>query len=138
MMNWLLPRSTLLPFKRFQVWGPSLFYMAVIVYFSHRHAMLEEVAGSLNFSGIDKVAHFFEFGLLYLLLYRSFVLEDSAQPSRKAVIVSLLFALSDEVHQAFLPYRECQLSDLFADSLGVMFTFKLAERLRNYLPWTSE
>jgi len=31
----------------------------------------------------------------------------------------MVYALSDEIHQAFVPNRDCSLADFAADSLGV-------------------
>ena len=103
--------------------------MAVIFIFSHRAPILDDVAGEYRFDGIDKLAHFFEYALLYLTLYRSFYMDGFKGPGKKALWLGLLFALSDEIHQGLLPYRQCQIGDLLADSLGLMASYGVTERL---------
>ena len=70
---------------------------------------------------IDKFVHLVEYGVLGFLFYRA--LKVSKLASRVfllAMIFSLLYALSDEVHQLFVPGRVFDLWDLAADSLGVI------------------
>jgi len=35
-------------------------------------------------------------------------------------VIGILYGLSDEIHQSFVPNRACALSDFFADSVGVI------------------
>lgn len=37
------------------------------------------------------------------------------------MVIGVLYGLSDEIHQAFVPHRTFALTDLAADSLGVLF-----------------
>ena len=103
--------------------------MTVIFVFSHRAPILDDVAGKYRFDGIDKLAHFFEYALLYFTLYRSFSLDGFDEPAKKALWLGLLFAFSDEIHQGLLPYRQCQIGDLLADSLGLVASYVVTERL---------
>ncbi len=112
--------------------------MLVIFVFSHRQPLLDQVAGQYRFDGIDKLAHFFEYALLYCLLYRSFALDGFKNPMTKALFTGILYAMSDELHQGMLPYRQCQLGDLLADSLGVMASYVLHVKVKHLLPWAKE
>ncbi|MBW2127865.1 MAG: VanZ family protein [Deltaproteobacteria bacterium] len=38
------------------------------------------------------------------------------------VVIGILYGVSDEIHQAFVPNRTCTLSDLAADSFGVLLS----------------
>ena len=70
---------------------------------------------------IDKFIHLVEYGILGFLFYRA--LRVSKLASRVfflAIIFSILYALSDEVHQLFVPGRKFDLWDLAADSLGII------------------
>ena len=41
------------------------------------------------------------------------------------VLFCLLFGLSDELHQYFIPGRSCSIGDLFADTVGAVFVVTL-------------
>jgi VanZ family protein len=38
-------------------------------------------------------------------------------------IIGILYALSDEIHQSFVPNRTCAISDLLADTTGIISSF---------------
>lgn len=38
-----------------------------------------------------------------------------------AIIISIIYAISDEFHQLFVPGRYCALSDILTDSAGILF-----------------
>jgi len=72
--------------------------------------------------GVDKVAHFVEYGVLGFLLARLIVNVQSTF-SRGfllvlVVILATLYGISDEVHQAFVPGRNASPLDVTADGLG--------------------
>jgi VanZ family protein len=70
---------------------------------------------------VDKFIHLIEYGILGFLFYRA--LRVSKLASRVfllAIIFSILYALSDEIHQSFVPGRNCDPWDLAADSLGIV------------------
>jgi|GEM_PF-1328403 len=76
--------------------------------------------------------HAFEFGLLYSLL-------RLALPGKRwmPVVLAVLFAVSDEGHQLFVPNRGCRASDVCIDCLGILAAwslFHLAGRWRQR-PW---
>ncbi|MBE7049320.1 MAG: VanZ family protein [Ruminococcaceae bacterium] len=68
---------------------------------------------------IRKLSHFLEYALLSFLSFKTFV---SYGISRKrafvSVIIAILYAISDEIHQYFVPGRACRFFDIFVDSLG--------------------
>ena len=70
---------------------------------------------------IDKFAHLVEYGILGFLFYRALRVSRLAkQVFILAIIFSILYALSDEIHQFFVPGRKFDFWDLAADSLGVV------------------
>jgi len=51
-----------------------------------------------------------------------------------AVFISLFYALSDEVHQLFVPGRYCSLGDFFTDSSGILlacFLYLITVKIRS-------
>lgn len=67
---------------------------------------------------IRKLAHFTEYGILFLLLIRG--------PLRGHAVVALiacaLYALLDEGHQSFVPNRTASLYDVALDCSGALFS----------------
>lgn len=70
-----------------------------------------------------------EYAILYLLLFRGFYLSTRKKPTSKtyimAFIIAILYASSDEIHQAFIPTREGTIRDIFIDTIGISFMYIL-------------
>jgi VanZ family protein len=74
---------------------------------------------------LDKLIHFVEFSIFALLCYRAFAYGTEYLFYRKwswylSLLVSIVYAISDEYHQGFVPYRETDIVDLFADIMGIL------------------
>lgn len=91
---------------------------------------------------IRKGGHATEYAVLgFLLLATLYSWGDSVVKKRglrilSAFIIAVLYAISDEIHQLFVPGRSCQLTDVMIDSVGAVFgilAFLLAGRLWNRL-----
>lgn len=83
--------------------------------------LIEAVFGqAASESIIRALAHFCEFaGLGFLVCNLLFALKDRLKPFF-SILFSFLYAVSDEIHQYFVPDRSCQLSDLAIDSCGII------------------
>jgi VanZ family protein len=108
--------------KRFgKYWLPVIIYAAIIFYFSSLSRPLGEISLFLH---ADKLIHFFEFGFLGLLLRRAFLNASAPYLRGHAIIWTIVFGimygLSDEFHQSFVPGREVAAVDLLFDSVGVL------------------
>jgi len=103
--------------------------MVLIFCLSHNKPILSAVAGDWSFPGIDKIAHFCEFMILFFLTYRALFNEGYKNAELKALVFSVLYALSDEVHQSFLIYRDCEIGDFMADSAGALIGFAIIKLL---------
>jgi len=75
--------------------------------------------------GVRKCAHLAEYAVLALLLWRALRKPPTpeAQPwqwSQAALALALvaLYAVTDELHQAFVPSREASVRDVLLDTLG--------------------
>lgn len=77
---------------------------------------------TLPFTHFDKLIHIVVYGILCLLLYRAFIHAQEDWWREKAVILSILFSIlygiSDEIHQMFVPMRMPDAADLLADGMG--------------------
>ncbi len=70
---------------------------------------------------IDKAAHFFEYSILGALLIRAFVHSRPPASVAKlfvlALTVALLFGISDEWHQTFVPGRSSEWGEVLLDTI---------------------
>src|ERR1019366_6486188 len=67
---------------------------------------------------IRKAAHFTEYGILFWLLVRG----PMARRPYLALMLCVVYALTDEGHQAFVPGRTASLYDVALDSSGALFS----------------
>ena len=65
-----------------------------------------------------KAAHFTEYGILFWLLVRG----PMAQRPYLALMLCVVYALTDEGHQVFVPGRTASLYDVALDSTGALFS----------------
>jgi VanZ family protein len=104
-------------------WLPPILWMAMIFY-------LSSLSGLPDFDTYDftvkKAAHFSVYALLYLFLFRAFRLSFRLEekPPLPALIVpavvAVLYAISDEIHQSFVPMRNATVRDVFIDTAGIL------------------
>jgi VanZ family protein len=74
---------------------------------------------------VRKCAHLTVYGVLALLYWRAFrrPVKDDSRPwswieARNALIGVVIYAITDEVHQAFVPSRQGSVMDVFIDTVG--------------------
>lgn len=65
---------------------------------------------------VRKLAHFIEYFILGLLVFNMIRCYDKR--IYIAIIICVLYAISDEIHQLFVVGRSCQIMDMFIDSIG--------------------
>jgi len=107
--------------KKFLVyWFPVIIYAAMIFIMSSMPKTLTE--SLYVFPHSDKVGHFFEYTIFGFLMIRA--LNSSARPRTNislrtmAVLLCVLYAVTDEIHQHFIPSRSMEFADLISDGLG--------------------
>jgi len=72
---------------------------------------------------LRKIAHILEYFILASLLYRAFKGSFSLSAFYLIfwpVTLSFLYAVSDEIHQAFVPTRGPSPADVFIDTIGII------------------
>ena len=67
-----------------------------------------------------KTAHFIEYAVLCLLTYRALYRTNHQYALAISIIFSIVFAISDEFHQGFIPGRHPALYDIMIDSIGTL------------------
>ncbi len=137
----------------FVAWGLLLLWMAVIFTGSSQQqldspGLFETIIGdnypnikaflAENDFWIRKVGHTFVYFILTLLAYWAFSKYSpyyvSGKPLRWSIAFSIIYAISDEYHQTFVPGRHGVYTDVIIDSIGVFlaaFLIYLVRRRKN-------
>ena len=70
---------------------------------------------------IRKIAHFSIYSLVGILLMALLSTYNISENNKifYTIIIGMIYAMSDEFHQSFIPGRSGQVSDVFLDTLGV-------------------
>lgn len=127
---------------KFLSWTAVILWMALIIYLSHQPAetsselsggvteviaqTVEKMAPNMELDirefhhEVRKKAHFF----IYLVL--GFLVINALRASNHrglrsigiAQVICMLYAISDEIHQLFVPGRSAEFMDVFIDSIG--------------------
>ncbi len=70
---------------------------------------------------VRKAAHFSAFALLSISLLSAMLLTFKKRFLwLYTFIISVVYAISDEIHQLFVPGRSCRIGDVFIDSMGAL------------------
>jgi VanZ family protein len=74
---------------------------------------------------IKKIAHLFEYGLLFFSLQRALNWNKLFDQKKYLYVFLwvLLYAMSDELHQSFTPGRHAKIDDVGFDMLGAFLVF---------------
>jgi VanZ family protein len=103
-----------------RLWGPVCAYAALIFYMSSQSHPEDQMPFVTHFS--DKVLHAVEYAVLGALCYRAFSGSRCESWRRQAILSAALFAslygVTDEIHQAFVPFRDSSWLDWVADTIG--------------------
>jgi VanZ family protein len=105
--------------------GPPLALMAAIFAFSAQPDLSTGLGGWDTV--LRKLAHMTEFGLLWYLWWRALGYGHPAW----AVVITLAYAATDEVHQTFVEGRHGSPWDFAIDALGVGIAGLIASRVRS-------
>ena len=113
---------------RLAAWLPAIAWAGVIFHLSSQPAV-----PAPEIPGIDKALHFAAYAVLAWLL--AFAAHRSRLPLAVAVVLGLLYGVTDEIHQMYVPGRSADLLDWVADAAGIATaTFLYARRLARRAP----
>jgi len=110
---------------------PVIVWMCTMFFLSSRPDLPSEGTQEVDFVS-KKLAHIAEYFVLYLLWFRAL---DKNRPTT-AVLYSLVFAFTDEIHQLFIPNRTGKLRDVGIDFIGISLASLLILKFpkwKNYL-----
>lgn len=83
--------------------------------------IIEPIGGDATENFVRKAAHFSEYTLLGFAVYGFFRQCLKSRQKAAAVGICALYAITDEVHQIFVPDRACRIFDICIDTLGSLF-----------------
>lgn len=110
--------------SRFFTFSLLLGWMAVIFSFSMLSGKLTDGPPPLWYFIERKGAHVVEYAVLMLLSFRYFRLAFSRESFVRVLYLAAAFALmygvTDELHQFFVPLRGARMTDVFIDGLGIL------------------
>lgn len=125
--------------RKLYFWLPAAACMAIIFILSSRQRIAVSEEYVWNFV-VFKTLHMIEYAVLFTLLFRAFLAgekNDKKTALKKAFTFAILYAISDEVHQTFVPTREGTLRDVFIDTAGIGLMYLILKKhfnaLYNYL-----
>jgi VanZ family protein len=95
-------------------WLPAVVCAALIFYASSRSSIPVPLTG-----GSDKLAHFGAYAVFGFALGHARA--TTGIPVALAALIGGLYAISDEVHQSFVPGRSPDFADWVADAAGILF-----------------
>jgi VanZ family protein len=119
------------------VWGVLIFTLSTSTFSAANTAriidpLLRFLVPGITASSVDvghmlirKCAHFTEYGILFWLLARG----PMAERPYLALMLCVVYALTDEGHQVFVPGRTASLYDVALDSSGALFSHFLTTAL---------
>jgi hypothetical protein len=143
-------------------WLPPIALMSLIFYLSSLSGLPDFHAFDM---AVKKAAHVGVYGLLYFLLFRSFhsihgarvapssgkaagaspsiSLRSRLSSARVALarthlfagLIGLLYAISDEIHQYFVPLRNAAVRDVAIDSMGMLLVCILLKSKPALFSW---
>ncbi len=101
-------------------WLPLIIY-CLAIYIQSDFPSPERIP-SFQFS--DKVLHFWAYAVMGILFYRAYQTLRFKDNVRKLMLLSVvsasLYGISDEIHQYFVPFRDADILDAVANTLGAL------------------
>ena len=94
---------------------PVIIWMIFIFYIS---SLSHPPTPGPGVSYFGEFTHFTEYFILSLLLLRMFNVYKFKNGLLLSILISILYGLTDEIHQLVVPYRAFEIKDLIIDSLG--------------------
>lgn len=114
---------------KFVNWFLVISWAGLIFVLSSQPDLKSSLPTSIDFI-LRKIAHMTEYGILFFLLFRA-IREHSMNLNKTiwlAIIFSILYAITDEYHQAFVFGRMGTLRDVLIDSAGILGAFLITNK----------
>lgn len=103
---------------QFMRWITLILWCCLIFFLSAQSVLPGAPSGLPDFI-FKKSAHMTVYAFLYLFAVRAFSTTNTRQ-FKQAALFSIVFAISDEFHQSFVPGRTPNIMDIGFDSVGML------------------
>lgn len=98
--------------------------------------IINEFLGThISQKAVRKAAHTFEYFVLAVLIFNAACLTWEKRKPYFAFLLTLLYAVTDEIHQHFVPGRGCRLSDMLIDAAGAAAGILLCLAVMAFVKW---
>jgi len=112
--------------KFIKFWLPVILWAGMIFFLSSIPDLRSGLPNIFDLI-LRKIAHSGEFGILAILLWRAILSLNFKQSKQSTanvivivIIIVILYAISDEIHQDFVPGRIASVTDVLIDSIGAL------------------
>ncbi len=115
-------------------WLPVIIWSLLIFTFSSEKLPMVGPSYWPDFAA-KKTAHIIEYAIFSVLIYRALLNSGVRKPKAMviAIIICFLYAITDEMHQSFLPFRTSRVRDVIFDTIGaslsILFIWKLLQKM---------
>lgn len=106
---------------------PVFLWMGIMFLFSSRSDLPSGETQEVDFIS-KKLAHIAEYFILNLLWFKALGKKSPAQ----AILLSLIYAFTDEIHQLFIPGRTGKLLDVGIDFIGISLSSLLIIKYQSW------
>lgn len=117
-------------------WLPTALWMGLIFYLSSFHKLQASPISWQDFI-IRKTAHFLEYAILCILMNRGFKNTTGFSIKKRlfwSLVLTVLYALSDEFHQTKVYGRTGKAFDVGVDFMGALFGLIFSWKVISFLP----
>ena len=108
--------------KKVYLWLPVIFWMALIFFLSSQPSVTISESQILEFI-FFKSLHLLEYGVLFFLIYRA-----TEKNLLLSFILTIVYGISDEIHQLFVPTREGRFWDVLIDGAGAFLASLIVKK----------
>lgn len=110
--------------NKLKYWIPSFIIAVVIFLLSSRQKIVITHKTFLDFL-IFKSLHMVEYAIFFAANFRAVfnsLVKDKYKAGKIALVITVIYAIGDELHQSFVPTREGKLRDVGFDTIGALLT----------------
>lgn len=100
-------------------WGPVIFWCLLIFFLSAQSKLPGPEDGVADFL-FKKTAHVAVYAILYFFVFRAFLGVQMKRRFLYSFLFCFAYAISDEVHQSFVPGRTATIRDVGFDVIGMI------------------
>ncbi|MFH2019191.1 MAG: VanZ family protein [bacterium] len=111
-------------------WFPLLLWSAFIFFLSSIPSLKVTENWLLQII-LNDGGHFSFYGVLAVFAFFAFFRSHLSKPYKYSLLYAILFGISDELHQHFVPGRTMDIRDLALDTLGALTFLFLLKKLQS-------